>query len=184
LLHRMIKFVTPMSDTCQTYDRQAAVPNSAGPSSAKFLAFTVDSIFLTAKFLAVTGILMSEMSQLSRRERQIMEVIYGRGEATATDVLQNLPDAPTRTSIRTFLSILEKKGHLKHKKRNREYVFYPTRLRARAGKSAFQRLLHTFFDGSLEKAVAAYLYDPSAEISAEELKRLSSLINEAKRKQP
>ena len=127
---------------------------------------------------------MSEMSHMSRRERQIMEIIYARGEATATDVLENLSDAPTRTSVRTLLRILEDKGHLKHTKRNREYVFYPTRQRERAGKSAFQRLLQTFFDGSLEKAVAAYLYDPGAEISAEELKRLSSLINEAKRKQP
>ena len=127
---------------------------------------------------------MSEMSHMSRRERQIMEIIYARGEATATDVLENLSDAPTRTSVRTLLRILEDKGHLKHTQRNREYVFHPTRQRERAGKSAFQRLLQTFFDGSLEKAVAAYLYDPGAEISADELKRLSSLINEAKRKQP
>ena len=126
---------------------------------------------------------MSELSGLSRRERQIMEVIYAREEATATDVLENLTDAPTRTSVRTLLRILEEKGHLKHRKRGREFVYYPRRQRERAGQSAFQRLLQTFFDGSLEKAVAAHLADPSAEISPDELRRLSALISQAKRKE-
>ena len=126
---------------------------------------------------------MSELSHFSRRERQIMEIIYAKGEATATDVLENLPEAPTRTSVRTLLRILEEKGHLKHKKRGREFVFYPTRQRERAGQSALQRLLQTFFDGSLEKAVAAHLSDPGAEISPEELRKLSALINQARRKE-
>src|SRR5688572_20661987 len=120
---------------------------------------------------------MSDPSQFSRRERQIMEIIYAKGEATATEVLENLPDAPTRTSVRTLLRILEEKGHLKHKKQRREFIFYPIRKRERAGKSAFQRLLQTFFDGSLEKAVAAYLSEPLADLSEEELKRLSALIS-------
>ena len=120
---------------------------------------------------------------LSRRERQIMEIVYAAGEATATDVLERLDDAPTRTSVRTLLRILEEKGHLKHRKRNREFVYYPTRQRARAGLSAFQRLLQTFFDGSLEKVVAAHLAAPDTELSADELKRLSAIINEAKRKE-
>ena len=126
---------------------------------------------------------MSEMADLSRRERQIMEIVYARGEATATEVLERLPDAPTRTAVRTFLRILEEKGHLKHKKRGREFVFQPIRKRERAGKSAFQGVLQTFFGGSLEKAVASHLADESAEVSAEELERLSALIAEAKRKE-
>ncbi|MES2696107.1 MAG: BlaI/MecI/CopY family transcriptional regulator [Verrucomicrobiota bacterium] len=126
---------------------------------------------------------MSEMSQLSRRERQIMEIIYTKGEATATDVLEALDDAPTRTAVRTFLSILEEKGHLTHTKRGREFVFQPTQERERTGKSAFGRVLHTFFGGSLEKAVASYLADPAAEISPAELQRLSALINKSKRKE-
>jgi predicted transcriptional regulator len=126
---------------------------------------------------------MSELSQFSRRERQIMEIIYALGEATATQVLDRLPEAPTRTAVRTFLRILEDKGHLRHKKRSREFVFYPTRQRERAGQSAFHRVLQTFFDGSLEKAVAAHLSDPGAEISSAELRRLSALINEAKKKE-
>ncbi len=124
---------------------------------------------------------MSELSQFSRRERQIMEIVYARGEATATDVLDRLVDAPTRTSVRTLLRILEEKGHLKHRKRGREFVYFPRRQRERAGKSALQRLLQTFFDGSLEKAVAAHLADPDAKVSPEELRRLSALISEAKR---
>jgi predicted transcriptional regulator len=126
---------------------------------------------------------MSELPHLSRRERQIMDVIYARGEATATGVLEGLPDAPTRTAVRTLLRILEEKGHLKHSKRSREFVYHPTQQREKAGQSAFQRVLHTFFDGSLEKAVAAHLTDPDAEIPPEELRRLSSLIKQAKRKE-
>lgn len=125
---------------------------------------------------------MDKLSQLSRRERQIMEIIYARGEATATDVLQDLAtDAPSRTAVRTFLSILEEKGHLKHTKRGREFVFRPTQGRARTGHSAFGRVLDTFFGGSLEKAVASYLADPGSEISPEELQRLSVLINKTKK---
>ena len=112
-----------------------------------------------------------------------MDVVFARGEATATDVLAGLPDAPTRTAVRTLLRILEDKGHLKHVKRGREFVFRPTHRRERAGQSAFERVLRTFFDGSLEKAVAAHLADPGSEISPEELKKLSALITEAKRKE-
>ena len=126
---------------------------------------------------------MSELSHLSRRERQIMEIVYAKGEATATDVLENLHEAPTRTAVRTLLRILEDKGHVKHRKRGREFIFYPTRQRERAGKSAFQRVLETFFDGSLEKAVAAHLADPNTEIPPDELRRLAALISEAKRQE-
>lgn len=125
---------------------------------------------------------MSDLSQLSRRERQIMEVIYAKGEATATDVLEAMPDAPTRTAVRTFLRILEDKGQLTHDKRGREFVFHPVRARERTGQSAFGRVLQTFFGGSLEKAVASYLADPDSEISAMELRRLSALINQTRRK--
>jgi BlaI family transcriptional regulator, penicillinase repressor len=126
---------------------------------------------------------MSDSPHLSRRERQIMDVVYANGEATATEVVGNLPDAPTRTAVRTLLRILEEKGHLRHKKLGREFLYRPTRRRERAGQSAFQRVLQTFFDGSLEKAVAAHLADPAAEIPSEELRRLASLIKQAKRQE-
>jgi predicted transcriptional regulator len=97
-------------------------------------------------------------------------------------VLQQLPDAPTRTAVRTLLRILEAKGHLKHTKRGREFFYQPTRRRDRAGQSALHRVLQTFFDGSLEKAVAAHLADPDADISSEQLQRLSALVRQAKQK--
>jgi predicted transcriptional regulator len=126
---------------------------------------------------------MSELHHLSRRERQIIEVVYAQGEATATDVLAHMPDPPTRTAVRTFLRILEEKGHLRHTKRGREFVYQPTRRRERAGQSALLRVVQTFFEGSLEKAVAAHLADPGAEVSPKELQRLSALIRQAKQKE-
>jgi BlaI family transcriptional regulator, penicillinase repressor len=120
---------------------------------------------------------------LSRRERQIMDIIYASGEATATDVLARLPEAPTRTSVRTFLSILESKGFLKHPKRGREFVYHPTHRRERVGQSAFQRVLATFYEGSLEKAVAAHLAESRGEIAPEELRRLSALIRQARQRE-
>jgi predicted transcriptional regulator len=119
---------------------------------------------------------------LSRRERQIMDVIYALGGATAVEVLRSMPDPPGKTAVRTFLRILEQKGHLKHIERGREFVYQPVQPRLRAGRSAFQRVLQTFFDGSLEKAVAAHLADSSANLSTEELKRLSKLIQQARNK--
>jgi predicted transcriptional regulator len=126
---------------------------------------------------------MSAHSHLSRRERQIMDAVYSKGEATATDVLETIADPPTRTAVRTFLRILEAKGHLKHSKRGREFVYQPSHSRDSAGKTAFGRAIRTFFDGSLERAVAAYLGDPEAEVAPDELRRLSALIARARRKE-
>ena len=115
---------------------------------------------------------------LSRRERQIMNVIYARGAASATEVWQAIPDPPSRTAVRTILRILEEKGHLRHRKRGREFIYRPVRPRGRAGRSAFRRVLETFFDGSLEKAVAAHLADPSVELTEEETERLIRLVRQ------
>ena len=120
--------------------------------------------------------------QLTRRERQIMDVIYAMNKATATEVVEAIVDAPSRTTIRTLLRILEEKGHLKHTERGREYLYLPTRPRARAGQSAMRRVVETFFGGSLEQAVATHLTDPKADLSVEELERLASLIAQAKKK--
>jgi predicted transcriptional regulator len=119
---------------------------------------------------------------LSRRERQIMDIVYARGEATATAVLADLPDPPTRTAVRTLLRILEEKGHLTHRQDGLTYVYRPSRPRARAGRTALRRVLQTFFDGSLEKAVAAHLGDSATDLSADELRRLADLIDQARRK--
>src|SRR6516225_59513 len=103
--------------------------------------------------------------QLSRRERQIMDIVYRRGHATAADVLADLPDPPSKTAVRTLLRILEAKGHLRHRQEGLAYVYLPSRPRVQAGRSALRRVLQTFFDGSLEKAVAAHLIDSGEELS-------------------
>ena len=118
-------------------------------------------------------------ADLSRRERQIMEIIYARGEASAAQVLEDLPDPPSYSAVRALLAILEQKGQLKHRSEQGRYIYAPTRRRARAGRSALVRVLETFYEGSLEKAVAALLQSDSR-LSAEELQRLSELIEQAR----
>jgi BlaI family penicillinase repressor len=118
---------------------------------------------------------------LSRRERQIMDVIYARGSASAAEVARALPDPPSKTAVRTLLRILEDKGHLTHDQQGIKYVYRPSRPRGLAGKSALRRVLDTFFEGSMEHALAAHLTDATAELSADELKRLAALINKARK---
>jgi BlaI family transcriptional regulator, penicillinase repressor len=120
--------------------------------------------------------------QLSRRERQIMDIVYARGEASAVDVLADLPDPPSKTAVRTLLRILEDKGHLKHRQDGLTYIYQPSRSRGNAGRSALRRVLTTFFDGSLEQAVAAHLGDSASDLSDAELKRLANLIHQAREK--
>ena len=124
---------------------------------------------------------MPAKEDLSRRERQIMDVIYAKGEATADDVVAGLDDPPSRTAVRTFLGILKEKGLLKHEKRGRAFVYKPTRAPGQVGKSAFRRVVETFFGGSLEKALAAHLTDPAAKLSDDEITRLRALIEKAKK---
>ena len=127
---------------------------------------------------------MADPSQLSKRERQIMDVIYAHGEASVTQVLAEMPDPPVRGALRTHLRILENKGHLTHREKGREFIYRPTQPRGVAGRSALGRVLDVFFGGSLEHAVAAHLSDPrrAGKLSIEELRRLSDLIEQAKKK--
>jgi predicted transcriptional regulator len=126
---------------------------------------------------------MARHEELSRRGRQIMDVIYGcgGGGATAEDVVEGLDDPPTRTAVRTFLRLLEEKGLLRHEKRGRAFVYRPTRQPVQVGKSALRRVVETFFGGSLEKALAAHLTDPSAKMTDEEYARLAALIERARK---
>ena len=124
---------------------------------------------------------MDKQEKLSRRERQIMDIVYAREAATTNDVLADIPDPLSRVTVRTMLRILEEKGHLKHTTRGREFVYRPVRPRRRAGQSAMRRLLNTFFDGSLTEAVAAHMVDTTAELDEEELKRLAALIRKARK---
>jgi predicted transcriptional regulator len=126
---------------------------------------------------------MADPRQLSKRERQIMDVIYARGEATVAQVIEGIPDPPMRGALRTLLRILERKGHLTHRKQGREFIYRPTQARGQAGRSALGRVLDVFFGGSLENAVAAHLSDPrrAAKLTPAELRRLSDLIDRAMR---
>jgi BlaI family transcriptional regulator, penicillinase repressor len=124
---------------------------------------------------------MPDPQQLSRRERQIMDVVYTKGAATAGDVLRELPDKLSNAAVRTFLRILEDKGHLAHRKRGREFVYYPTQPSKRVGRSALRRVLDVFFNGSLTQAVAAHLSDPRDAAGEEEVKRLSELIEQSRK---
>ncbi len=120
------------------------------------------------------------LERLSRRERQIMELIYASGQATATEILDRLPDPPSYSAVRALLRILETKGHVRHVVEGTRYVFLPTVAPARARRSAMQSVIHTFFEGSPEKAVAALLDVSRSELSEEELDRISRLIENAR----
>ena len=120
------------------------------------------------------------LSNLSRRERQIMDVLYRDGQATAGEVLAALPDAPSYSAVRALLRILENKGHARHVAEGTRYVYLPTLPRDRAGRPAMASVLETFFDGSTEKAVAALLDISKTELSGEQLDRLSQLIDQAR----
>ncbi len=119
--------------------------------------------------------------QLSRRERQIMDVIYRRGRATAASVHADLPDPPSYSAVRALLRVLESKGHLSHAIDGPRYVYSPTVPRERARDSALRQLVGTFFDGSTEAAVAALLDLNATRLSDAELNRLAGLIAQAKR---
>jgi predicted transcriptional regulator len=117
---------------------------------------------------------------LSRRERQIMEILYRSGQATAAEVLAALPDPPSYSAVRALLKILENKGHAGHVMDGTKYVYKPTLPRERARRTALENVLDTFFDGSAEKAVAALLDMSRTGLSDEELDRLSLLIEKAR----
>ena len=122
----------------------------------------------------------SAQAQLSRRERQIMDVVYRLGKATVTDVLERLPDPPSYSAVRALMRILEEKGHLSHEQDGPRYVYLPTVPRDAAQASALSHMVRTFFGGSAEAAVAALLDLPEHGMSEGELDRLSRLIEDAR----
>jgi predicted transcriptional regulator len=119
-------------------------------------------------------------TQLSRRERQIMDVIYRHGTVTAAEVLAELPEPPSYSAVRAMLRLLEEKGHVRHEQDGPRYVYIPTVTRDKARRSAMRHLVRTFFDGSTEDAVAALLQNDNG-MSEDELERLSKLIDGAKK---
>jgi predicted transcriptional regulator len=117
--------------------------------------------------------------QLSRRERQIMDAIYQLGQATASEVMQSIAEPPSYSAVRALLRVLVEKGHLTHEEQGPRYVYRPTIARDRARRSALERLVETFFEGSTEQTLAALL-DLSAP-SDEELARISKMIENARK---
>ncbi|HXW07332.1 MAG TPA: BlaI/MecI/CopY family transcriptional regulator [Vicinamibacterales bacterium] len=118
---------------------------------------------------------------LSRRERQIIDILYARGRATAAEVQTALPDPPSYSAVRAMLRILEDKGHVRHEQDGPRYVYVPTVARDSAKRSAMRHMVRTFFDGSAEQAISALLDDSSARLSEAELDRLARLIDSARR---
>lgn len=121
-------------------------------------------------------------NDLSRRERQIMDVLFAREEATVAEVAAELPDPPTETAVRTLLSILEEKGKVKRRKVGRRFLYKPAAARRTAARGALRRVLNVFFQNSLSDALAAHLSDPNVDLSSEELRRLRKLIADAEKK--
>jgi BlaI family transcriptional regulator, penicillinase repressor len=118
---------------------------------------------------------------LSRRERQIIDILYTNGRATAAEVQAALPDPPSYSAVRAMLRILEEKGHVRHQQDGPRYVYVPTIARDNAQRSAMRHMLQTFFDGSAEQAISALLDDASTRMSDDELDRLARLIDQARR---
>jgi BlaI family penicillinase repressor len=121
---------------------------------------------------------------VSRRERQILDVLFSRGRATAAEIQAALPDAPSYSAVRALLRILEDKGHVRHERDGLRYVYLPTLARESARRSALGHLLKTFFDGSTEQAIAALIDGSASRLSDAELERLARMIEDARRKAP
>jgi predicted transcriptional regulator len=117
---------------------------------------------------------------LSRRERQIMDLLFRKGRATAADVMNGIPDAPSYSAVRALLRILEQKGHVRHEEEGRAYVYMPLARRDAVRQTALSHLLKTFFDNSAEQAVAALLAIKGEKMSDAELDRMSRMIEHAK----
>jgi len=124
---------------------------------------------------------MSIETQLSRRERQIMDVLHARREATAAEVLAALPDPPGYSAVRALLRILEAKGHARHRREGARYVYLPRTSPEKARRSALRRVVATFFQGSATEAMAALLETTDTELSDGDLNRLQQLIDKARK---
>jgi len=124
---------------------------------------------------------VSTLMGLSRRERQIMDILYQRGKASASDVREAMADAPSYSAVRAMLRVLEEKGHVKHQADGLRYVYVPVVAREKAKRSAVKHLLDTFFADSPEQVVAALLDVSATRLTREELDRMAQMIEKAKR---
>ena len=121
------------------------------------------------------------MTALSRREREIVEILYERGKASASDVRAAMAQAPSYSAVRALLRVLEEKGHVRHIEEGLKYVYVPTVARDKARRSAVKHLLNTFFSGEPGQAVAALLDVSSSRLTREELDRMAAMIERARK---
>jgi len=126
---------------------------------------------------------VSALAGLSRRERQIMDVLYRHGKASASEVRELMEDAPGYSAVRAMLRVLEEKGHVRHQAEGLKYVYVPTVAREKAKRSAVKHVLDTFFNGSPEQIVAALLDVSSTRLTREELDRMGQMIEKAKKEE-
>jgi predicted transcriptional regulator len=124
---------------------------------------------------------VSALAGLSRRERQIMDILYRQGKASASDVRELMEDAPGYSAVRAMLRVLEEKGHVRHQAEGLKYVYVPTVARDKAKRTAVKHVMETFFNGSPEQIMAALLDVSSTRLTREELDRMSRLIEDAKK---
>ena len=135
---------------------------------------------LSAKFLAAMAKNLAS-AELSRRERQVLDILYRAGRATCAEVQQTMTDPPSYSAVRTFLRILEEKELVRHEQDGARYVYIPTVERARASRSALRHVLNTFFGGSVTQAISALLDEDSKHLSEKDWQRLSVMIEEARK---
>jgi predicted transcriptional regulator len=120
-------------------------------------------------------------SDVSRRERQIMDIVFRQGRATVSEVLDQMPDPPSYSAVRAMMKVLEDKGHLRHEQDGLAYVYFPTVSVESASRSAVSHLLRTFFQGSAERAVAAVLQSSASKLSDDELQRIAQMVAAARK---
>ncbi|HLK59769.1 MAG TPA: BlaI/MecI/CopY family transcriptional regulator [Chthonomonadaceae bacterium] len=120
-------------------------------------------------------------SGLSRREREIMEILHRVGKATATEVMEAMPDPPTYSAVRSILRVLQEKGHIRHEEEGKRYLYLPVEAQNTAARSALRSVLQNFFGGSLESAVKTFLSDTDVSMSQEELARMAEVIEQARK---
>jgi BlaI family penicillinase repressor len=124
---------------------------------------------------------MTKASTLTRREREIMDIVYRLERATAQEVLDHMEDAPSYSAVRALLRLLEERGHVKHQQDGPRYVYVPAVARSEARRSALAHVVSTFFEGSVEQAVATLVESSRSKLSDDELNRIAKLIQKAKK---
>jgi predicted transcriptional regulator len=124
---------------------------------------------------------MKGQKNLSRRERQIMDIVYELEKASVAHVLERIPNPPSYSTVRALLRVLEEKGHLKHKQEGPRYIYFPTLSREEARQNALMHIMKTFFDGSTEDVVSALLNISEDKLSEIDYKRLTELIKKAQK---